>query len=112
MLSLLVNDRSVVYVTINRLFSFSRIESCFIFNAKQYINRLIHAFNLLLLVINHSAELLPVISANRLAYTIIQAISAPSAFSRQWNDSFRAFFSEVCHVLMTEYTTVSMTDDT
>src|SRR5699024_10581293 len=69
------------------------------------------AFNLLLLVINHSAELLPVISANRFAYTVIQAISAPSAFSRQWNDSFRTFFSEVCHVLMTEYATVGMTDN-
>src|SRR5699024_365151 len=85
--------------------------TCFILNAEQYINCFIHAFYLLLLVVNHSTELLSVISANCLTYTVIQAISAPSAFSRQRDDSFRTFFSKVRHVLVTEYTAVGMTNN-
>src|SRR5699024_3503458 len=52
-----------------------------------------------------------VISTYRLAYTVIQVISTSSAFSRQWNNCFRTFFSKVRHVLMTEYATVCMTDN-
>src|SRR5699024_2749556 len=44
-------------------------------------------------------------------YTVIQAIGSSSAFCRQWNNCFRSFFSEVRHVLMAEYTAVSMTDN-
>src|SRR5699024_9412497 len=107
----LISDCRIINISVHRFLGLPWVIPRLIFNAEQYINCFIHAFYLLLLVVNHSTELLPVISTNRLTYTVIQAVGTSSAFSRQRNNCFRTFFSKVCHVLMTEYATVCMTDN-